>query len=263
VVTRDAPCLSLLVLTEDGAEGGCDTIAALVKKMLLLIDGACKTHRIEFKPQGEDASRAMRANLWKSTEPRDYAKIVLLGRAIAAKLLEQDEAGQTGFGFVLFHFDGDRSWSERASSENLEKFEVFVRQYVEQSVDTALRRQKVIAANIEREKAAAMLRLRRLTPFYSIEAWLYQNTAEARRRCANACGRHLERIAAWEADRGLLDELDKPKKQLCLGADHNLGLATSGFPAEDAFKAEKSYFAAVMNLLECVDLSAALERTRA
>ena len=264
MVNREKPCLSILLLTEDDAEDGFKTIAALAKKMFLQIDSASRTHRIDFQPQGDDARRAMRGNRWKSTKPSDHANIVLLGRAIAAKLLEQDEAGQPGFGFVLFHVDGDRPWSERDESENVEKFGAFVVQYVEQSLDAALRRQKVAAADIDRERAAALSRLRRLTPFYSIEAWLYQNTAEARRLCEDSCGRHLERIADWEADRGLLDEIEKPKDELCLQAAHNnYCLATAQFPAEEALRVDKSYAASVMHLLDCADLCAALERTRA
>lgn len=108
-----------------------------------------------------------------------------------------------------------------------------------------------------------MRRLRQLVPFYSIEAWLYQNTAEARRLCEASCGRHLDKIASWEAVRGDLDEEPQPKEQLCLRGEHNLRLATAGFPAEDALKTDKSYAAAVMDLLECPDLCTALARTYA
>jgi hypothetical protein len=257
-VSRGAIQLSILILTEDSAKDSHETITALAKKMLDLVVPRCGTHRIEFEPQNALARQAMRGNLWKSKNPRDRQKLVDLRQSIATKLVEGKLVeGETVPGFVLFHVDGDRSWAEQKLSENVALFETFIRIYVEPIVTNALTKRGILG-----ELHARMMRLRRLTPFYSIEAWLYQNTAEARRRCAEACGRHLDRIAAWEADRGLLDELYKPKEHLCFGASHNLGLATTRFPAEDAFRANKSYCAAVMDLLACADLCAALERTR-
>ncbi|MGK4006896.1 hypothetical protein WMF31_30010 [Sorangium sp. So ce1036] len=262
-MTREQARLSILVLTEDSAAGSCETIAALVKKMLLLMDSACRTHLIAFEPQDEQAQRAMRGNLWKSRNPFDRQKIVLLGRAIAAKLIEDP------IGFVAFHVDGDRRWAERASSENVPKFAEFVSTYVQPGIDNALRRQRARDAlttsdqDIARAAAAAVARLLRLTPFRSIEAWLYQNTAEARRLCQVACGRHVAKIDGWAADRGALDELEDPKAELCLGSEHHLDLAQRAFPADEVFEANKSYAAAVIGLLDCADLCAALARTHA
>ncbi|XYI00256.1 hypothetical protein ACMHYB_11100 [Sorangium sp. So ce1128] len=252
-MTGERSRLSILVLTEDSAEGSCETIAALVKKMVLLVDPECRTHLIAFEPQGEHEQRAMRGNLWKSRSPFDRQKIVLLDRAIAAKLIEDP------VGFVAFHVDGDRRWAERASSENVVKFTEFVSTYVLPGVHNALRRQRERDAltipdeDIDRAAAAALARLLRLTPFRSIEAWLYQNTAEARRLCQVACGRHVAKIDRWSADRGALDELDDPKAELCLGSEHHLDLAQRAFPADEVFRVNKSYAAAVIGLLDCAD----------
>lgn len=259
MVSRDAIRLSILLLTEDSAEDSHETITALVKKMLDLIVSGVGTHRVEFEPQNTLARQGMRGNLWKSKNPRDRQKLVDLRQSIATKLVEGKLVeGESVPGFVLFHVDGDRPWAEEKQSENVAHFEAFVRTYVEPIVAAALHKK-----GISGELAARMDRLRRLTPFYSIEAWLYQNTAEARRLCAASCGRHLDRIAAWEADRGLLDEIRKPKDQLCFQAAHNLRLATAQFPAEEALRVGKSYAASVMHLLDCADLCAALVRTRA
>ncbi|MEP7127187.1 MAG: hypothetical protein ABJE95_40005 [Byssovorax sp.] len=166
----------MLVLTEDRAGDSQKTLVALVKRMLLLVDGSCATHRVRFEPSNAEAQIAMHGNLWKSTDERNRPKRVLLGKAIAEKLMEGSECP----GFALFHFDGDRAWSDRASCENVPTFEAFVQRYVEPLVVASLKKN-----GIERESAARMSRLRRLTPFYSIEAWLYQNTTEARRLCAD------------------------------------------------------------------------------
>ncbi|HSN99559.1 MAG TPA: hypothetical protein VLS89_14795 [Candidatus Nanopelagicales bacterium] len=258
------PRLSILILSEDGARDACDTITALAKKMLLLVDGAVQTHRIEFQPQDEDSRWAMRGNDWRSRSETDRPKIVQLGRVIAAKLLEEDPPG-----FVLFHFDGDQTWADRSLCKHAAQFEEFLRAYVEQNLDNTLRRraarrgQKVDVAVVEQQKSAAMKRLLRLTPFYSIEAWVYQNTVEARKRCKEGCGLHLDLIAGWEANRGALDEVQKPKEELCLEGRHNLALASTAYPAAEVHGAGKSFAFAVENLRRCHDLREALSRTYA
>ena len=252
MVSRDAPCLSVLVLTEDRAGDSHKTLVALVKRMFLLVDGRCGTHRIRFEPSNAGAQVAMHGNLWKSTDERNRLKRVILGKAIAEKLMEGGECP----GFTLFHFDGDRVWSDRASCENTPKFEAFVQRYVEPLVVAILKKNGMADEAVER-----MRRLRRLTPFYSIEAWLYQNTIEARRFCATACGRHMEMIKEWEEDRGALDEISKPKEVLCLKDRCSHELASHGFPQEQAFAVGKSYADTVMRLIECAELCAAIVRT--
>lgn len=264
-MSREPPLLSLLVLTEDSAADAHDVMVALVKKMLWLLDPHYRSHLVAFRPADDAQRKVMQGNRWKSRNPRDRARIVLLGRAIAALLLQEEVPG-----FVLFHIDGDVPWSRRAESDNVQQFDGFLRDYVLPALGNALRAQQHERGDPPREEQlatstdAALKRLFLVVPFYSIEAWLYQNTTEARRLCAEAesCGMHLDVIGRWEVSRGELDELDKPKGQLCLGASHNLVLAEQGFPAQRAFDAGKSFTAAVVRLLECDDLTAALARTR-
>lgn len=258
---RDAPCLSFLVLSEDSAPDACEPIEALLKRMLLFVDPAVQTHRIKFEPRDEAARSSMQGSNWKA-KPDDfgYPKLILLSRIIAAKLLEEADAP----GFVIFHIDGDTLWADRGSSDNVEKFPAFVRDYVAQGLDAALRKRRdkpLDEAALVNAKEAALGRLLRLTPFWCIEAWLYQNTALVHRLCEERCGAHLDQIKHWAADRGALDEVPTPKKAICLGSQHNVELARSQFPAEGVFAADKSYAAAVMALLDCPDLCAALART--
>ena len=110
-----------------------------------------------------------------------------------------------------------------------------------------------------------MKRLIPLAPFYSIESWLYQNTAVARRICnENGCKQHFEQFEEWERDRGQLDEMVKPKSRdfCCLGSQNNRRLAEENFPAEAALDAGKSFLDAVWSLTENTTLTNALERTR-
>ena len=253
-MNRNIHCLSLLILTEDGASDSHGTITAVVKKMLRIVDRSTQTHRIEFEPQGDNAKLAMVANHWKSRNPRDLRKIVDLRRSIATKLVE---GGDDVPGFVIFHFDGDRTWGSRDKSENIERFAEFasgIRLLVEKHLSDR---------DVLDELENKMLRLRPLIPFYSIEAWLYQNVNQAVLLCNANCGQHIQQIRSWAIDRSQLDEVDKPKSSsfCCLGPDHNLQLAENVFPAREVHTVGKSFTAAVDSLAESGDLIAALKRT--
>lgn len=258
-MNRDDYCLSVLILTEDSAKDAPATLIALLKKMFQLIVPGCGTHRIRFEPANKQAAEAVRGSCWKSANPRDRQKLVDLNRTIATKLLEgklEDPADVPGF--VVFHIDGDRPWSEQETSENARRFEAFCERL------EPLLRDALDKKGSGHELEARRLRLRRLMPFYCIEAWLYQNLAEVRHRCAEGCGAHLQQIAAWEADRAQLDELAPPAEALpCLGKQHNLTLATAAFPAEAALEADASFAAAVAHLLDAHEFGIALERTAA
>ena len=244
--------LSVMVLTEDSGAGAHDTVRALAKEMLKLLVPGVRTHRIDFKPlEDESARRAMHGNLWKSTNPLDQPHIRLLIRSLITELLKPE-------GFVLYHIDGDRPWSEQESSENVREFYSRMLAPIEAGVRAFFQRQPHEAS----APGERMKRLRLLVPFYSIEAWLYQNTREATRLCAETgCKQCHGKLAAWEQERASLDEVIRPKKQLCFQDKHNAHLATSGFPAQEVFEARASFEHAVMTLLECDELTEALKRT--
>ena len=255
MVNRNAPCLSLLILTEDSANDSHETITAVVKKKIHMLVKGVQTQLVEFEPQGTSAARAMHGNLWKSRKSHDRQKLVDLRNSIATKVMEgRDDVP----GFVLFHFDGDRPWADRALSENVERFEDFKNQYIRPIVEDALRRR-----GKEHELETRLSRVHPITPFYSIEAWLFQNTVEACRICEENCGDHLDQIRGWEKDRGQLDEVVQPKSKdfCCLGSECNRSLAERVFPAGEVYSAGKSFEAAVHSLRENKDLVAALDRT--
>ncbi len=250
------PCVSILVWSEDHAPDAHNTVRSLVKKMLTLVDPGCRTNRVEFEYLETAEARALKGAGWKSGSRRDLPKLVGLRRAIASKLLEST-ADVTGF--MLFHIDGDTSWKERAASEQPEKF-ASLASAVERLVADELGRRGQHAA-----VATVMSRFRMLMPFHSIEAWLFQNTAELTRVCRTSCGRHLALIQGWAKSRGDLDELagaEQPKKQVdCVRSDDRLVLASTAYPAQAVYDAGKSYAAAVDDLRSCPDLGAALART--
>lgn len=253
MVSRD-PALSVLVLTEDGSPWAFKTIRALARQMLRFVDRHTATHRVRFEP-GDKAMVGARANRWRSRSPRDRPALVDLRRELSTKILEDDVPG-----YVLFHFDGDRPWSQQNESDNANAFQSFV-QSLRPLIERTLQQRGVSA-----DEAAIDRRLRRIcpvTPYYSIESWLYQNLEIVRDACRRGCGRHLGVIKAWEDDRSLLDEVIKPKTQLCIGSTKNAELAeafTSQL-ADQLYELEQSFHAAIELLGACPALPDALALT--
>jgi hypothetical protein len=270
MVDRHAFDLSIVLLTEDGAKYAHETLEAIARGMLPLVEARCRMNRIDFPKPSQILRGVMHGNQWRSRNPKDTglrSRIVLFGRFVAEKLLEgHTRPDAEAPGFVFFHFDGDHAWQDRhlTRDEKVADLQDFLRRQVIPAIDGALHRQRETDSKVDVEagRKAALLRLRRLTPFYSIEAWLFQNTAEARRLCSRTCGKHVNELEVWEADRGMLDEFDKPKEALpCIKTQDHVALASHSFPARAVDALGKSYAAAVDNLRRCRDLRVALART--
>ena len=258
MVSSAATCLSVLLLTEDSGTKAFETLRGIAKELLKQVDEYVQTNKISFEPvRNELALQALHANVWKSTKARDRQKQVELIRTIATQVMLED-------GWVLFHFDGDRAWGSRDSSENVAKFQSLVRDKVRGLLVMTLTEQRAGSASqeIEAHADARVTRLKTVVPFYSIEAWLFQNTREASRLCQERYGgRDVEQFQAWAQDRTALDEVLKPKEAVCLGAAHNLDLASTGFPARDVRAAGTSFTAVVEALNQDTELREALART--
>ncbi|MCP3135915.1 hypothetical protein [Pyxidicoccus xibeiensis] len=265
-MSQRAPSLSVLLLTEDSGTEAFATFQKLAKELLKQVDAYVQTQqeRLAFEPvRSKEALQALHANVWKSDKPRDRQKQVALLGTLATQLMLEN-------GWALFHFDGDRSWANRASSENVAKFRERVWEKVRLLIrmklegrDTEAGR-PVVPDELDERATRRMTRLKQIVPFYSIEAWLFQNTQEALRLChSHYQGRDAERFQQWEQDRAALDEVLKPKEEVCLGAKHNLDLASQGFPSREARSAGKSFEAVVQSLAQDEELRDALSRTYA
>lgn len=249
-----SPAVSLLLLTEDGSAGAFTTLRALTTKMLRLVDRATATHRVHIEPSLE-TKPAMVANRWRSKKAKDERLLRDLRRTLATKVLEDGVPG-----YVLLHFDGDRPWHGREDADNVRAFGD-LRRRVRPIIEDALRRR-----GLPSDDAAIDERLRRIcpiTPYYSIEAWLFQNTARARDLCQRGCGKHLEIIDEWERDRALLDEIAKPKEQLCFKGrkNHELAESFTAALANEVHEVGKSFFETVERLRDCPGLREALRAT--
>lgn len=240
---------SILVLSEDG---GHRVVRALAGQMLRWLDPQHKPAAVDLEPNDEGAQEAIQANLWKGKKSGGHRRLVEIARVVATKIMSPT-------GYVFLHIDADRRWSEREKnpSENLRRYQEDIRLHVERHVDALLTRQ-----NRAEDKPAVLSRLCLLSPYYSIESWLLQNTVVAKSLChKHHRGRDVEKFEAWERDRGQLDEVYKPKEATCLGAGKNHELASAGFPARAVHEAGKSFTESADRLKNCAPLVTALAGT--
>jgi hypothetical protein len=244
---RDVPGVSILVLTEDSGKHAHDTMVALCKKMLQLVEPTCQTQCIEFEPAREGARHVVNANRWKSG--KKHRELVDLVKTIATKLGERD-------GFVFFHVDGDCAWSRRGSTDSLEKLhKLIVRPLRALLLASSVRGQPMSGPEVEN----LLARMQLVVPFYSVEAWLYQNIDVALALCReHHGGKDADRFASWRERRHEIDELEQPKQQLCLQDRHNKELAETAYPARVVYDVGASFAATVDSLRACDALRLAL-----
>lgn len=241
----NGPVLTVFTWSEDAAEEAHQVIVALAKRMFILIDGSCQSHRIAFDGLRFEDAKRLTGSLWKSTKPSDRRSLVGFRRAVADALVREDT-------FLLVHIDGDEPWSNRADSRTPANLDKHLRAPVAQ-----------LLASKGKDVAACLSRLIVLVPYYSIEAWLFQHTSEARKVCKGHAA-HEKLLSEWESDRTLLDELTGPKHALPCWREHTdryPALAGAGFPAPQVYAAAMSYAATVNALKACPALVTAIERT--
>lgn len=251
--------IKIWILTEDSGDEAEDTLKALVKKMLRLVDPECQTHDafVEFYHPAVDPKLTIRANEWKSPKYKDRVRLV---QTITTEIDEN---------FVLFHFDADRIWSEVynpegqadvSACENWQKFNDIILEPIIGFIEYKNPSRFSTRQNIQ---TYILERLFKVMPFYSIESWLFQNIDYA----ITLCNRHyqardLEKFEDWKNDRTQIDECPQPKNAVCLQAKHNLELATNSYPADDAYNARRSFYQCAYQLGQSYALLEALERTR-
>lgn len=230
---------SLLLLTEDSGRDAHATHEAIVRSMLRLIAPSHDGRAIAIEPANDAQRGAMRGNGWDSATVDGEPRRRSLVRSIATRLC------QSNLHVVFFHYDGDRPWQERASCP---RHAVFARRIV-------VPIEQLLATRTAPQRARALARLIPVVPFYSVEAWLYQNTEVATGLCArHHGGQHTATFAQWAIDRGSLDEELKPKDTACLSDRFNLALATDRFPARAVDGVGKSFHVTVERLRACADL---------
>ena len=233
-----------MVLTEDSSEDAPTVHAAMIRAMLGLLEPTYDRGSVALEPATAPQRLAMRGNGWDGTGPEYEPRRRTLVRDIATRIC------QNNISFVVFHYDGDRPWATHANCPRHATFRHWIVTRVQQLIPPRFSPE---------QRARALARLITVVPFYSVEAWLFQNTAVATGLCMkHHGGAHAADFDAWASDRGALDEVVKPKEVACLHDKHNRDLATENFPAQVVHGAEKSFFAAVETFRACVDLRGAL-----
>lgn len=240
--------ISILILTEDTGSDAHGVLCAVVEKLLFAAASPLNRSQIEFERAEERARLAMGFNLYCSANPKDYGRQLDLAGVIATKLMR---AGMEAFVFV--HIDGDRPWSGRyRDSEVLcDNHAMFAR--------NVLRRVHLILEKAGR--AEQIERIVAVLPFWSIEAWLYQNSREVNRLCALHAPRHdrdRAQFKAWEDDPSQLDEMVQPKLKVPTFKDkYNLELATT-LSAKKLISVGLSFASTLERLQACRPLTVAL-----
>jgi hypothetical protein len=241
--------VSIAVLTEDSAKDAHAVVQCLLRAMLKLIDEQLPLYdqnRIKLQPSEDPEKKAMRGNLWQAHRSREAR--ILLQRYMERQLKRTDVEG-----FVIVHVDGDRPYEQSKAgteSHNQARFE----------------RDIVSTLRVSLQDRPELLeRVVLMVPFYSIEAWLYQNTQEALRLyeqhyCTHTT--HIAQLQDWQSDPSALDEVAKPKEKVSIGARFNRELASQRFPAQRVYAVGKSFHKSVERLRACAPLLAALLATR-
>jgi hypothetical protein len=221
--------LKFLLLSEDSGKHWPTVQQRIVRLLLRSIDEEADLHRVSFDPiDDQSVRRALRANRWrehKKDGPFEESFRLLLA-SIATHVAQSTN-------FCAFHYDGDRPWAARSTSTSDADFERIVRarlrHFIAQRLET-----NGVAPEERDERVQRMLdRVLPVVPCYSIEAWLFQNTAALRVACesrsaeANVVRACHEQCGAWEADRALLDEVEQVKEQVCAKDSANDALAAS------------------------------------
>lgn len=277
---HDGGGLEFLVLTEDSSKTAEQVQQKIVRLLLRSLDSRANTARVSFAalPAGP-ARDVLRGNRWREQplrSPLDEGLRLLVLR-IASHLASSQR-------FCSFHYDGDTPWSERERSIADGKFdEVIVRSLRRLLTErhAPKRRANTIglpnAAENEltdeqrtQRVEAALARLLPVVPYYSIEAWLFQNTDELRVACgersaeANVVEQCRARCDEWAADRALLDEIDQVKESVCVKdtANDRLAESLSNAVFDALLAAGKSLAATRDRWSRCGSLVANLEAIR-
>ena len=236
------PALYVALASEDSSKTSHEVLGVLVSALFKRVEPAMDTSGVEFSPPCFDA---LTPTKWRTRKLRDA--LLRFARAVVTNLLTDERA------FVVVHADGDTRWSERSQSTTHDDFTTYVLSKIR-----SVLRQKVEAAQAE----DVLERLFLLVPFYSVESWTYQNTAQALHVCdERGWDDERARFEEWEQDRAALDEVLKPKALSRLGSKYNLRLAATQYPAEAVEEAQTSFHAAVEQLRACAPLCAALRFT--
>jgi len=227
------PALSVLVLTEDSGKDAHGTVKAILKQVFKFLEPDCQTQRILFEEAEPGIQRFMHGNAWKGVLSQgkshrwgDNRRLANFHQALGGYLCTDPRS------VVIVHIDGDRPWSKRKTSENLQKFHSLIKEPID----------ALLQLHAPGSTPDALILL---CPFYSIEAWLYQNLTELPAIAATLSAPNRDRLLAliqeWEEDPTRIEQIENPKVVCPLKAEHNLRLAIKSWPAAQIYERNQSF----------------------
>ena len=253
------PPVTITVLSEDSSSKARPTVLRFIKKAATTVCKECQPQNIQCEPRDEALQKGtVSGNRWRSNKPEHHHELVQLRRYLATRLAMPNTA-------VFFHFDGDVPWSKRTESTTRRDFEQTIVSTVRQILAQPPR--GVAVARSPEEVDACLSRLVLVVPFYSIEAWVYQNTDRilefCKKKCRSRHDTHRKEITRWAANPDILDELVKPKEKCCLRSTKNHELVDDNFPWPKLEKVRKSFHAFVKELEERPNVTSIFATTAA
>jgi hypothetical protein len=251
-MVSEPPRLKICVVTEDSSADAEKALICVLKVVFSRARQGFQTNLIDWQPALERALKAA-ASPSRWTGRDNHQARVALYKAIAERL-------KTGV-WVLYHFDGDTTWENRANASNSKIFSEAVCPAIQDILGQRPTYRPEVTPVPTEDADRTLGRLIPMVPYYSIEAWYYQNSREAIKICRK---RHrpsdVAGFEAWAAQRDRLDEIEQIAENCCLGKKYNYALAKtfSRQVLDDTCAVRKSLAAFVDSLVAHQELQTAL-----
>lgn len=221
--------VKVLIISEDRGKDSFAVFKNLISSILKNIIPDFQSQLIEYIEIDAKHSGVLSGNKWRQRRPRDRkltAMIHNFKRELIQYLLE-------GPAFIFWHIDGDMRWcdfTQKGNCTNLEQLNSFLApieselESYRSNSSTKLPKNKVL----------------KLLPFYSIEAWLYQNSTTLQNIKGDTSDIHAKSPSDF-------DEILKVKDSFNIKDEYNLQLSKS-FPFQKVYALGKSFHRTVEEL---------------
>ena len=250
-----SPLFTLYLYYEDSAAlaKGWESLA---KKICCFLQDGCQSNLIRLESLCEEKmKRWCRPSQWASKNPKERSHRLFFLRTIANNLMEEES-------FIFFHFDADCRFSDFTELSICWMHFLEFRKEIK-SIMVDHYKQKYGDEDLESSEKAeqSLSKLIPLISCYSLESWLYQNTRVAI-EILTQNGVDISRFLEFEKNREVLDEIEKIKDDasLYLSDRYNTRLMAEGFPFDEVYLIEKSFYQSIERARNSVLFMKVLEK---